>query len=95
MNADKRKQAIKKKGYTLKQIADALGKSLSTVSNVVSGRYHSEAIANALAKIVDQPVEKFFADCKSYTTPSNSVVVRGLAREQKVDELRQLFSEAS
>ncbi|MEK0158664.1 helix-turn-helix transcriptional regulator [Pseudoalteromonas piscicida] len=95
MNAEKRKQAIKKKGYTLTQVADALDKSISTVSNVVSGRYYSETIAKALAKLVGQPVEVFFADCEAYTNPSNSMVVRGEARDQKVSELRQLFAVAS
>ncbi|MCF2910776.1 helix-turn-helix domain-containing protein [Pseudoalteromonas sp. DL2-H2.2] len=95
MNADQRKQAIQKKGYTLKQVADALGKSLSTVSNVIHGRHVSSPIAKSLAAIVDQPVEVFFSDCESYLNPTSPSVVRGSAREAKVAELRQLIAAAS
>lgn len=92
MNAEQRKQAIQKKGYSLQMIADAMGKSLSTISNVINGRDISTPVANKLALLVGIPTDKFFSDCQSYAQPA---MVRGAAREQKVDELRQLFSEAS
>ncbi|TQF69572.1 helix-turn-helix domain-containing protein [Pseudoalteromonas luteoviolacea] len=93
MNSDQRKQAIQEKGYSLQMIADAMGRSISTISNVVSGRDVSAPTANAICKIVGIPVQTFFADCDVYSKAPT--VVRGKARKDKVAELREILATAS
>ncbi len=57
MHPEQIKAAMRMNGVTSAVLADELGVSSVTVSQVISGRSTSKRIANRIAQIVGQPVE--------------------------------------
>lgn len=60
MNETSIKALIHARGATLTLIAEKAGVSLSTVSLVVKGKTKSRRIANAIALIVQKPVDQLW-----------------------------------
>ncbi|WP_010603991.1 transcriptional regulator [Pseudoalteromonas maricaloris] len=83
------KDAIADKGFTLSMVADALGVNLATVSGVVCGHTQSRRIAEAICKIIEQPLNVVFPEAKAYSNPR---VLRGEDRKQGVAQLQQLLA---
>ena len=55
-------------GYTIALIAEILSVNPSGISQVINRHGNSYPIANAIAKILNKPIEVVFPDIPSYTT---------------------------
>lgn len=66
MDHNEIKAAIYEKGYTLAMVAECINKRPSHVSSIIHRRNTSSVIANAIAKVLDLPVEQVFPDVPAY-----------------------------
>lgn len=60
MHVEDIKGGLRKRGYTLKRIAEEMEVSLSHVSKVLRVGHRSERIERRIADILDRPVERVF-----------------------------------
>lgn len=85
MNYETIKTELRKAGYSLSMIADALGCSPVNVQQVCKRDTKSQRVANAVATALDKSLSEVFPDVETYQAPhyfANS-------RQQRVDDLRE------
>ena len=79
------KTELSKKGYSLAMIAAALDCTPVNVQQVVKRLNHSHRVANAIATVLELPIEKVFPDVPSYANPQHFATTR----QQRIEELQQ------
>lgn len=89
MNGSEIRQALHAKGFTLTMLAEELGVHSNLVRAVIHRRGTSKSAADAIAKVLGQPVTEIFPDVPSYAAPG---LPNPNQREAKRAELRQLLA---
>lgn len=84
------KAELTKRGYTLTMVAEAIGKSPSLISKVVSGKAVSYDAATAVAKAIDLPLSMVFPE--TYEQKNQRGFKKTDAYQQKLGELRALLN---
>lgn len=85
MDRETIKFELKKKGYSLSMIADALGCSPVNVQQVLKRLNHSYRVANAVATVLDLPITEVFPDVPSYADAMHFATTRA----ERVAQLQQ------
>lgn len=91
MNSTQRNTALKERGYSAVLIAQAMDRNKTTVSSVISGKGISKPIAQAVALILELPLEEVFEDIQQYQPGYSPSRVKAA----KVEELKQRLAMAS
>ena len=81
------KSELRKKGYSLAMVADALECSPVNVQQVVKRLNHSHRVANAIAVVLDLEIKDVFPDVPSYLDVqyfANTRKERVLALQQRL-----------
>lgn len=89
MDKDAIKQALHAKGVSFSMIAEALGIGPNAVSAIASRRGQSKRVADAIAKVLERPVEEIFPDIESY---KRGRLPSGDAKDAKRAELAKLLA---
>ncbi len=85
MDRETIKFELKKKGYSLSMIADALGCSPVNVQQVLKRLNHSYRVANAVATVLELPISEVFPDVESYKDSQHFAITR----KERVEALQQ------
>lgn len=84
------KAELTKRGYTLTMVAEAIGKSPSLLSKVVSGKAVSYEVASKIATAIEKPLAQVFPG--TYALKRQRDFKNSEAYRQKLGELRALLS---
>jgi lambda repressor-like predicted transcriptional regulator len=79
------KSELRKKGYTLAMIAEALSCSPTNIQQVSKRLNQSHRVANAIATALELDVKTVFPDVPSYT----EVNYLATSRQQRIEALQQ------
>lgn len=79
------KTELRKKGFSMSMIADALECTPVNVHQVCQGKNNSYRVAKAVATTLDLEISEVFPDVMSY----QNVQEFNTTREQRVEELKQ------
>lgn len=90
MDSQKIKMELAKRGFDFSMLAKALGKSPSLISKVAARKARSQAVAVALAKALERPIEDVFPDVEEY---HHGVPPNRQDRKQKERELLALLND--
>lgn len=90
MDSQKIKMELAQRGFDFSMLAKALGKSPSLISKVASRKARSHAVAVAIAKALDRPIEDVFPDVSEY---HSAVPKNRRERKQKERELIALLND--
>jgi len=85
MDRETIKFELKKKGYSLSMIADALNCSPVNVQQVIKRLNHSHRVANAIATVLELPITEVFPDVPSYA----DVEYFATTRKERIEALQQ------
>lgn len=78
------KTALALRGYSVTLVAQALYKTPGLISKVVNKKATSRPIAEAIAKLIDVPLEEAFPEvCETSRAKANE-----LKRNEKLEEIR-------
>ncbi|SHH39595.1 hypothetical protein SAMN05216361_0028 [Marisediminitalea aggregata] len=80
------KAELKARGFSIKMLAEILGKSDAAVGQVINKTSYSREIAEAVCKAIDAELLDVFHDVEPYRQSKAQL------REQKKQELAQLLS---
>lgn len=79
------KSELRKKGYTLAMIAEALNCSPTNIQQVSKRLNHSLRVATAIATALELPIKKVFSDVPSYLDVQHF----STSRKKRVEDLQQ------
>jgi hypothetical protein len=79
------KTQLRKKGYSMSMIADALDCTPVNVHQVCKGSNNSYRVANAVATVLDKEIKDVFPDVESY----QQAEAFSTTREQRIEALQQ------
>lgn len=88
MDTDQIKKELSARGFDFSMLAQALGKSPSLISKVAARKARSRAVADALAKALNKPVEQVFPDVTEY----HSAPLTKAEKQKKQRELAALLA---
>jgi len=88
MNHETIKSELRKKGYSLAMIAEALDCSPTNIQQVCKRLTQSHRVANAISKVLEREVEAVFPDVPSYAENNYFAT----SRQQRIVCLQQLLA---
>lgn len=70
MDADRIKNEIYRRGYSIGMIAEVIDRSPSLISKVINKKAKSHSVAHAIARIVELDIAQVFPNIYENTVPS-------------------------